>query len=658
MPRVSSWIGAFFRVVGLVLLLALALPAGVLAWWLRDLPPLQALEDLQPATGTVVLDRHGELLAEFSKENRELTTLRAIPQELVLAVLATEDWKFYEHIGIDVQGLARAFLTNLRRGRMQQGGSTITQQLTKVLLLSSERSLRRKVLEVVLALEIERTYSKDQILELYLNTIYFGQGAYGVKTAAEVYFGKDPMELNLPECALLAGLIRAPSQIDPVTNPAKARARRALVLGRMLDRGVIDAAQYEEALVAPLGLQTRPTPETLALDFTEAVRRELVTTIGAERLYAGGLRVETTLDPEVQRISEQALARGLKSVESRVGAAKADDPNGPLQGAVLVMDLETGDVLAMVGGRERAGDAHRFNRALQAHRQPGSLFKPLIYTAAIDNGMTGATLIEDLPVEQIDQRGEVTWAPQNYDEINHGPTTIRTALVHSRNVVAVRVFNTLGLDVVLSYARRMGVTSKLPLYVSLALGAGEVTLSEMITAFSCFGTNGLRVDPRTIRLVTDRRGGLVLQEPPVRRRVLSETTAYILADMLRDAVDRGTGASAAVEGLWVAGKTGTTNDSSDAWFIGTAPPLVIGVWVGYDGRRKIGRETGGHAAAPIFHEILLKLKDRYPFASPAKPDVLTAATIDATTGLVATPRCTKVERELFLPGQMPGPCFH
>jgi penicillin-binding protein 1A len=614
MGRARSWVKALLQAAGIALLLAALAPVAVLAVWLRDVPPLRALADLQPATASIVVSRDGEPLAEFSTEYRELASIREIPELVVSSLRAAEDWDFYRHFGVDLQGIVRALLTNVRSGRITQGGSTITQQLTKVLLLSNERTLRRKVLELVLALEIEKTYTKDQIVELYLNTVYFGQGAYGIKTAAEVYFSKDPSELNVPEAALLAGLIRAPSQYDPVPFPDRARERRDVILTRMLQRGVIDAAQYETAVASPLGLRMRPAPEIVALDFTEAVRRELVQSVGAERLYSGGLRIETTLHPEIQKIAEAALIRGIETVEKRLGGRRKD--RGPLQGAALVLDTDSGDVLAMVGGREQQGDAHRFNRAVQARRQPGSLFKPFIYTAAIDNGMTPQSVVEDVPVELIDHRGTVKWAPQNYTDRHYGPTTIEEALVHSRNIVAVRLFQSLGMDVVLAYARNMGITSDLPLYPSLALGAGELTLHELVVAYSVYATGGIRVDPRIIRLVTNRRGGLVLQSSPERRRVLSERTASTVASILHSAVQRGTGTAAAVKGVWIAGKTGTTNDSSDAWFVGVAPPLTIGVWLGFDERRQMGRETGGRAAAPIFREIVDKAREHIELRQP------------------------------------------
>jgi penicillin-binding protein 1A len=634
---------------------------GVLAWWLRDLPPLRALEEIEPAASSVLLDRQGQILAIYSREHREPVRLSELPTHLLLAVRAAEDWSFYEHFGVDFPGLARALLRNLRGGRVLQGGSTITQQLTKKLLLTSDRTLRRKVRELVLALEIEQTYSKDQILELYLNTIYLGQGAYGVKTAAQTYFQKAPAEMTLAECALLAGLIRSPSLSDPVAHPERALRLRNGVLARMLERGAIEKPEHDAAVREAIQVRRQRPTEPRALDFAEAVRREMVLRVGADRLYSGGLRVETTLDPEVQRIAEAALEDGLKKVETRLALGRergASEGSGRIQGAVLVQDLESGDILAMVGGRDRPGDPHGFNRALQAKRQPGSLFKPFVYAAALDNGLTGATVVEDVPLELLDARGAVEWAPQNYDERHVGPITLRSALVHSRNIVAVRTLNTLGLEVVRDYAQRMGVTSPLPPFLSLALGAGEVTLYEMVTAYTCFMTGGVRVEPRAIRLATNRRGALVLHGSPRRRQVLSPTTAYRMAHMLHDAVERGTGQAAAVQGLWVAGKTGTTNDSTDAWFIGAAPPLMVGVWVGFDEPRRMGRETGGGAAAPVFRQLLERLSDRFEFRPPQRPDGLEDATIDSDTGLESNARCQRIERELFLPGQKPGPCFH
>ncbi len=653
MVKITRWIEPAFQFLVVLILIGLGSAGGLLGWWLRDLPAIRALEELQPARPSAILSKNGVPLLELGRENRDPAKLRELPELLVKAVLAAEDWSFYSHTGIDPLGIARAFLTNLRSRRLRQGGSTITQQLTKVLFLTPERTARRKVREIVLALEIERTYSKNQILELYLNTIYFGQGAYGIKTAARLFFSKSPAELDVAQCATLAGLIQGPSLYNPARHPKRAVKRRNIILGRMLRKGVIDATTHRQAIAQNLMLRLHASPPAKARDFTEAVRRILLEELGLKLLYEGGLTIRTTLDLELQQIAQQALEEQLRALERR----KNPEENQKLQAAVIVMNAETGEILALVGGRNSNAGSSHFNRAFQARRQPGSLFKPIVWAAALENGLSGASIVDDLPTELLDRTGKVVWSPKNFSKKNYGPTTLREALVHSRNIVSVHLFQRMGADLVIDYARRMGIRSSLPAVPSLALGSGEVRPVEIARVYGCLAAGGVTVKPRLIRAVMDSRGMPVFQTAPEHRRAISERSAYMLLDILRDVVIRGTGRRAALKSTWIAGKTGTTNGFTDAWFAGLAPPLVIVVWVGYDEPKPIpGKATGGRAAAPIFRKILQEAEKRITLRKPVRPQGLLEKTIDATTGLLAKKGCPRKQKELFPENQVPPTC--
>jgi penicillin-binding protein 1A len=640
---------------------------GVANWLRKDLPSPTNLQTIAPPVKTLVYDRNEKLVHEFFKENRSLVPLREIPRPLVQAILAIEDRRFYSHWGIDPIRLARALLTDIVARRPEQGGSTITQQLARNLFLTHEKTLTRKLKEIVLAIRIEQTYTKDEILEMYFNQIYFGEGAYGVDAAAKVYFGKRVQELNLPECALLAGLPRNPRDYSPRRDPDRSLKRRNLVLSQMLAAKFINRAAYEQASEAPLGVTKTRYNAQEAPYFMEMVRQYLDERYGSNQLYEGGLRIHTTIDIDIQHAAEESLERRLTALEQRnqykktraalakEGGPPARDKNQTqyLQGAIVSIEPSSGQILALMGGRD-FNDSN-FNRAVQAARQPGSAFKPFIYTAAIDNGFSPTDIILDTPVSFRAGNGE-DWSPQNYDKKFRGPVTLRNALANSVNVPAAKLLQKLGTTVVTSYAKRMGIKSRLSPDLSLALGTSEVNLLELTSAYGVYANQGVRVPPVFILRVEDKNGKVLEQSKTVAEEVLSPETALTMTSMMESVLENGTAASARALGFTApaAGKTGTTDDYSDAWFVGYVPGVVTGVWVGFDRKQKIGPGmTGAAAALPIWVDVMLAAtKNRPPQDFPV-PSGVVSRLICTETGLLANPACPSTEIELFREGSEP-----
>ncbi len=535
------------------------------------------------ANATVVYDAFDTPAFTFSREQRVSVSLDRISPHLTDAVLAVEDRRFYDHRGFDVVRMGGAAVADVRAGRLAQGGSTITQQLARVSLLTRQRTFRRKVAEIITAIQVERAYSKDRILELYLNKIYLGDGLYGVEAAAQGYFGTPASKLTLAEAALLAGLIRAPSAYAPTNHPERALARRDVVLTAMLDAGVATAAEIASAKDAPLELRDNPGgSDRLGGYFGAEVRRRLVARFGPDAVYADGLRVFTTLMPELQHAAETAMRDGLQRIESL--PRYPHDPNtgdAPLQAALIALDPHTGAVRAVVGGRGFAESP--FNRATQAHRQPGSAFKPFLYAAALENGLTAATVLDDLdrPLETA----QGAWLPD--DETDGASMTMRTALRLSSNRAAVRLIELTGVDRTVDYADRFRLGPQPPV-PSLALGSGSVTLENLTAAYAAFTNDGVVPEPTYLRRV-EASDGTVLFDPenesgPSRRPAIRPATAFVVATLLRDVMDAGTGRRVRHEGFVApaGGKTGTTNQYKDAWFVGFTPELAAGVWMGFD----------------------------------------------------------------------------
>jgi len=647
-PSLRRWVRRSLIGVGVVTLL-LGSGIGVAALWAlailpRSLPPVSALETFQPIQGTKIYDDNDELLTEFHVERRIFVPLTRIPQSLKDAILAIEDHRFYSHWGIDPVGIARAVYQNYRRGRIVEGGSTITQQLTKVLFLTPDKSLERKLKEAILALELERRYSKTRILEMYLNQVYFGHGAYGVEAAARTYFGKSVSELTLQESALLASLPRAPSTYSPFEHPDAARRRREVVLRRMVEFGVLRDVEGTRLAKTDLGLIPPERRRTTGQYFLEYVQQALEAKYGADMVFKGGLRVYTTLNPTMQLAAEQALRDGLRALESRTAKPR---PGEHPEGAVITVEPRTGYVKAIVGGYDFFRS--EFNRAVQAKRQPGSAFKPFVYIAALEAGFTPASRIDDSPVAYT--VGNSVWKPENYDRKFRGPTTLQQALEESVNIVTVKLQERVGINRTIQVARRMGVGSALDLNLSLALGTSDLTLLELTSAYGVLANQGVWMPPMAVRYVMDAHGKLLEEHVPEGREALSPELAYVITHMLRGVVERGTGQGAKVLGRPIAAKTGTTNDYSNAWFIGFTPHIATGVWVGYDRPRSLGRdETGARAAVPIWTAYMAKVLGDSAREDFPVPERVSLVPID----LDPSNECVRVVTMAFVRGTEPS----
>jgi len=650
---------------------ALGVGASGFRWIDRRLPSPYRLRDIQPALKTVVLDLHEETVHEFFKENRDPVPLARIPKPLIQATLATEDRKFYEHWGIDGYGILRAGWKNLRSGSRRQGGSTITQQLARNLFLTHERTFKRKVQELVLAVRIERMYSKDEILELYFNQVYFGDGAYGVQSAARTFFGRDVGELTLAECSLLAGLLGNPRDFNPRVFPEVALRRRRVVLNAMLATGAIDKQQFKEADASPIEIVELRDSSSVAPYFVEVLRQYLIERYGAKMLYEGGMRIYSTLDLELQRVAELTVEQGLLQLETQIktpetrakyqarlarAEAAGERPPPPiyLQGALYCMDPRTGYVFALVGGRSFSESP--FNRAIQAHRQPGSAFKPFIYTAAIDNGFRASDIILDTPVVFQGATAEEEWRPQNYTGDFLGPMTLRYALKKSVNIPAIKLLRKVGVPTVASYARRMGIRSPIANVLSVALGTSEVTLEEITSAYGTFANQGIRVEPFYVIRVEDREGRLLETNATRSEEVLGAETVAIATSMLTDVIRSGTAQAAWARGFNrpAAGKTGTTDEYNNGWFIGFTPEIVTGVWVGYDSNDPIGEKMeGARVALPIWTDFMIEAtRDRPGVTFPMPPTLITAR-VCSESGMLAREDCPAPYAELYKPGTQP-----
>jgi penicillin-binding protein 1A len=613
-----------------VILAVTGVAMAAYVFWPTDLPPAKALEEYTPSVGSRVFADDDEFLTEFQAEKRIFVPLQQIPPALRNAIIAVEDSRFYSHFGVDVRGIVRAAYANFRHGRVMEGGSTITQQLAKVLFLTPDRSFSRKVKEALLALELEKRYSKDRLLELYLNQIYMGHGAYGVEAAARMYFGKSVQDLTLPEAAMLAALPRSPGNYSPFERPELAQRRRAIVVGRLLEQGYISETEAKTANRAPLGLVPSERRRGSGQYFLEYLQQSLEAKYGSDILYKSGLAIYTTLDTGLQRAAEQALRDGIQALVARQSARAARGsghaaPGAP-EGAVVVIEAATGYVKALIGGADFART--EFNRALHAHRQPGSAFKPFVFLAALEAGRLPTEILDDSPIRYV-TAGKV-WAPENYDGKFRGPVTIQQALEESINVPTIRLLEQLGVNPVIEAARRAGIESPLPRDLTLALGSGDVTLLELTAAYGTFANQGVHMEPLMVRYVTDAQGRLVEENIPQGREAISPAIALGLTQMLRGVVERGTAVTARVLERPLAGKTGTTNDFSNAWFVGYTPSLVAGVWVGHDRPRSLGpEETGARAALPIWVTLMRQaLRDRpvenFP-PGPAPPADVQAA---------------------------------
>jgi len=678
---------------GLLLLIAILVGAtsGLLLVYTTDLPQVDALEAYRPSSITELYDDHGRVIGSFALQRRVVAGYDDFPAVLRDALVSIEDKDFYRHSGINFWRIVGAAYRDIESGGKVQGASTLTMQLARNLFLSPDRRWQRKVQEAMLAIQIERRFTKPQIFTLYANQIALGHGVFGFEAASEFYFSKPAKQLTLAEATLLAGLPKGPSYYSPINHPDRALKRRNLVINAMLEDGKITTAQADDARSAPMGLHLAHVPNSLAPYFVEEIRRYLEGKYGTDQVHEGGLKVYTSLDVDLQKAANQAVLDGLAAYERRHGwkghlenvvaegmeIEKYSDPdwdddlevngyvhalvmssgtgiatlklgrytaalgqadvawtqakianilkpgdvcyvrilslgaNGAArvsleqdsgaQGALLAIDNATGGIKAMVGGRDF--NVSKFNRATQALRQVGSSFKPYVYTTVIDGGASPDDTILDEPVSFETSSGPYT--PHNYDEKFEGIITLRRALAQSRNIPALKLANKVGIKSVIDYAGRFGITSKLPPYLPVALGSAEITLLEQTSAYSVFPNDGVRVSPRYITRVTDYEGRVLEEDFPDVKDVISERTARIMTSMLREVVLHGTGVAASKLPFPVGGKTGTTNDFTDAWFVGFTPTMSCGVWVGYDEKKSLGtKETGAHAALPIWMNFM------------------------------------------------------
>jgi len=789
MRLLFRFFGFLFAVGTILFLVGIAVAAGLIWHYNKDLPDYSQLQDYEPPVMTRVHASDGSLLAEYARERRLYLPIQAVPKLVTNAFVSAEDKNFWQHGGLDFGGILRAgllYAQNFGSSRRPQGASTITQQVAKNFLLTNEVSFNRKIKEALLALKIERTYSKEKILELYLNEIYLGLGAYGVAAASLLYFDKSVHELSIAEAAYLAALPKGPSLMHPFRQRERALERRNWVIDRMVENGYVKLQDGEKAKKEPLNVVSRPPGGQIfsAEYFAEDVRREIFDKYGEKGLYEGGLSVRTTLDPKMQVMARKAFADGLVQYDeqqgyrgpvnridvagdwglklaeikaladigwklavvletsdqaARIGLQPGREPGGavlrerevgivpvegvrwakaasgalrgktpakvsqvlspgdvvyvePLagkegqfrlrqvpevSGAMVVMDPWTGRVLALVGGFSY--DQSQFDRATQAMRQPGSSFKPFVYAAALDNGYTPSSVVLDAPLSIEQGPGQAAWSPENYEGKFYGPSTLRFGLEHSRNVMTVRLAQDIGMPMIADYAKRFGVYDNLPPYLSFALGAGETTVLRMTAAYSMFANGGHKITPTLIDRIQDRYGKTIYRhddrecrgcdatkwenqaEPSLVNHhdevVLDPMTAYQITELMEGVVQRGTGYVVHEVGKPIAGKTGTTNDEKDAWFMSFTPNLAVGVYMGYDKPKHLGRgATGGHLAAPIardFYKMALADKPGVPFPPPPGIKLIR---VDPKTGLRASPGQAAI-LEAFKPGSGPPDSF-
>lgn len=771
----------FYAMYTLILSALLLLLSGALLffYYSRSLPDFTPLKERNLNAYSIVYSEEDEVVGKFLMDNRIPISYERTPKQLVNAFIAAEDAEFFQHKGVDYKGILRAMFKNLLAGRIVQGGSTITQQVTKTFFLTPRRSLLRKLKEVAYAFGLERDLTKEEILTLYLNNIYLGNGAYGVEAAAESYFNKRAEQLNLAEMAMIAGLVKAPSRYSPVNNLKRAKDRQAYVLTQMTELGFISQEQKEKALRTPLRIQSRESAYfSKAPYFTEFIRHQVERKYGKEKLYQEGLRIYTTLDHSFQRVAQKSVEIGLRELDKRKGfrgplrtlsekevkellkkskgamnplpqneilegvilskddskkfyTVWVEDRKGILpfsemswaltikptpnyrpqkvktpgellrngdviqvrvkeipkkdqapaltleqeplvQGALLCLDPRTGYVRAMVGGRDFSES--QFNRAIHSRRQPGSAFKPFIYAAALEKGYTPSTILMDSPVEYSDPDGGTYWAPKNYDKEFKGPITFRNALAHSRNVVTVKILEDIGVGYVLHFIKKLGIESPIKRDLSIALGTSGVSMLEMTSGFAVFANGGEGIKPIFIKKIVTMKGEVLEENTPyieieekeeeqetsetlspfLKEKVISAQNAFIMTHLLQGVVQHGTGQRAKVLGRPIAGKTGTSSDYADAWFIGYTPSLLTGVWVGFDDKTSLGiNETGARAALPIWISFMNQALKSTPIETLKPPIGIKLVKVNIETGLPSDGDSPETITEAFIDNTIP-----
>ncbi|MGB7970434.1 MAG: PBP1A family penicillin-binding protein [Candidatus Deferrimicrobiaceae bacterium] len=632
-----------------ILLLCFLLGTGtglVLLAKFGSFPSFDSVQEYRPSVSSKIFDRYNHMIGELYIEKRTLAPFDKIPRHVVNAFVAAEDANFFNHRGVDFTAIARAAVKDLLGGSFAQGGSTITQQTVKNLFLTREKSISRKLKELILAYRMERKMSKEEILYLYLNQIYLGEGAYGVEAASRSYFGKGVSELGLAEGALLAGLPKAPTRYSPRIHPDLAKGRQRYVLRRMVEAGFLSQAEADNAYAAKIVLAPPSTFRSKAAYFLEQVRIVLAEKYGTEPLYRDGLRIYTTIDTRLQEAAHDSLIEGIRATEEK-------NKYEGLQGAVLALDPHTGAVLAMVGGTDFAQS--QFNRALHARRQPGSAFKPIVYAAALSEGKTLVSMTDDSPIE-FDRTEEELWKPKNYDGTFLGPIPLIEALAKSRNLATIRLLNEVGVNSALRTAKALGIASPIARNLSIALGSSGVTPLEMCVAYATFANGGLRPIPYFLREVRDARGNVLERTAPTAEQAISPDTAYLMVRMMQEVIRNGTGRSARKLGHNLAGKTGTTNENTDAWFIGYSPDLVGGVWIGFDTPRPLGdRQSAAVVALPIWIRFMGQVLPLFPNRTFPIPPGITFARVNPDTGKTLPSSFSGGEILPFQVGTVPEP---
>ena len=738
---------------------------GIYYYLSEDLPKISSLTDYRPPVITTVYSDDNRKIAEFYKERRIVLPLSNMPEMLIEAFIAAEDARFFKHKGIDFFSIIRAFFKNIEAGTIVQGGSTITQQVTKSFFLTPERNYTRKIKEAILAYRIDKSFTKGEVLFLYLNQIYLGHGAYGVEAAAENYFEKSVKEMSLAECAILAGLPQAPSRYSPFRYPERAKQRQIYVLNRMVSEGYITNVQATEAINEVLDIKPKRNWYIEKVPYyTEHIRRYVEKKYGRNALLEDGLKIYSAVNIDMQNTAREEIEKGLKDLDKRQGyrgpiqhlaqeeieafsknlegkskkslfekdrvvkgvVIEVDNNNNTVtvrsggvfgiigladmrwarkpdpeiaayesivkhpgdvltvgdvvlvkikdkikdtiedtgmwelsleqtpkaQAALLCIESGTGHVKAMLGGLDFKKS--QFNRAVQSRRQPGSAFKPVIYSAAIDKGYTPATVIIDSPIVFEDTEHDLRWKPKNYKNKFYGPTLFRDALAKSRNVVTIKILRDIGIDYTIDYARKLGITSSLSRNLSIALGSSGISLLEIVKAYSVFDNMGYLIQPCFITKIVDRDGNIIEETDPGREKVIESSTAYIMTSLLEGVVKRGTGRRVRSLNRPVAGKTGTTNNLHDAWFVGYTPRYITGTWVGFDEASSLGKfETGSRAASPIWLGFMKKVLAGKPVRVFQVPEGVVFSKIDAKTGLLPIPESKKTTFECFKEGTVP-----
>ncbi len=625
--------------------------AGTLLALTRDLPQIRSLESFKPSAVTRIYSADKVLLAKLFVENRDPVPLKSIPSYLKTAIITVEDRNFYRHSGLDIKGILRAIIKDIRAAGFVEGASTITQQLAKTLFLSPKKTLSRKIKEALLAIQLERRYTKDEILELYLNQIYFGSGAYGVESAARLFFGKSVNDLYLAECAMIAAMPKAPSRYSPLVNKDLAIERRNIVLNQMVSTGIISRADYNKALSIQYIHADKNKKALKAPYFVEYTVKFLENTLGSDRIYKGGLTVYTTLSYNLQMAAKIAIEQGLLDLEKRMIKNQLTD-FAP-QGALIAIDIRSGGILAMVGGRSYYESS--FNRATAAKRQPGSAFKPVVYAFAIENGFSQNRMLLDSPIVFKGVGKEKDWKPKNFSRTYTGEITLRKALALSKNIPAVRLIEMLGPAQVAAFGNRLGIETHLSPNLSLALGTSEVTLLDLTSAYAVFPNSGEKIKPFTVLRISDHRNRIIWQGKPEKQIVMSPEGAAITTNMLEGVILEGTGKKAKKLRRPIAGKTGTTNDYKDAYFIGFSPSIAAGVWVGQDNAVSMGKhETGSKAALPIWMEFMSKAMAEKTREYFDIPDNVVKLYIDTTTGRTSADDKRQLSAVLFRKGTEPS----